>query len=108
MAVTLDFLGEAIRQLQAEMRTLRSEVAAMRAERDSERNDILQAMGGLLRASEVRVMDRLASFEAHIDTRVDRVERDVGATRDELRATRDDLQASVERLGTEISRGRER
>lgn len=68
MPITLDVLGELVRQLQAEVRSLRAEVTAVR----SERSEMLATISDLLLAGERRVMDRLAAFEAHIDTRLDR------------------------------------
>jgi hypothetical protein len=78
---------------------LRSEVAASRAEHDAERNDILQAVGNLLRASEARVMDRIAAFEARVDTRVDRLERDVEGLKAHIDTRIDGLEAAIARIG---------
>ncbi len=79
MAITLDYLGELVRQLQADMRTIRAEVAAMReelAEFKAEPDRTVRVVAELIRASEKRLMDRMAAFEAHVDTRVDRMEGD--------------------------------
>lgn len=68
MAINLDVLGELIRQLQADLRTVRAEVAALRAERA----DMLRSISDLIAASERRLMDRIADFEAHIHSRLDK------------------------------------
>ena len=79
MAITLDALGELMRQMQADMRTIRTEVQTlrgdvrdMRAEMGGLQPSIIAAVGDLIHASERRMMDRMAAFEAHIDTRIDR------------------------------------
>lgn len=66
--VTLELLGEIVRQLQAEIRTLRGDVDAIR----SERGDILAAISDMILKSERRIMDRIGSLEADINTRMDR------------------------------------
>ncbi len=79
MAMTLDYLGELVRQLPADVRTLRTEVAAMReelAELKAEPDRTVRVVSELIRASEKRLMGCMAAFEAHVDTRVDRMEGD--------------------------------
>lgn len=82
MAITLEVLGELVRQIQADMRTLRSEVGLLRDEVSTLRGDvasmhlepqgIIRAVADLIRASEARMMNRMADFEARIETRLDR------------------------------------
>ena len=77
MAITLEYLGELVRHMQADMRSIRSDVAALRDEVNelkAEPHNIVRAVSELIRASEARLMDRMAAFEAHVDTRVDRME----------------------------------
>lgn len=77
MTITLEVLGELVRQVQADMRTIRSEIRATRSEIDelkAEKPAIIRAVADLIRASEARMMDRMAAFEAHVDTRIDRRE----------------------------------
>lgn len=68
--VTLELLGELVRQLQADMRTLRSDVDAIRRER----GDMVAVISDMVLGSERRVMDRIAAMEADINTRLDRLE----------------------------------
>ena len=76
-ALTLEMLGTLFRQMQADMRTLRSEVAALREEVGvlaGERGAIVAAVAEVVRASESRIMDRLATLEARVDSLGDRRE----------------------------------
>jgi hypothetical protein len=72
MTMTLDVLGELMRQMQADQRTVRIELETLRAEVANLQPSIIAAVSDLIRASERRMMDRMAAFEAHIDTRIDR------------------------------------
>lgn len=84
MAITVEFLGELARQMQADMRTIRAEIGALRDDVGTLRGElaslqlepqaIIRAVGDLIRASETRMMDRMAAFEAYVDTRIDRRE----------------------------------
>lgn len=77
MTIPLESLSETLRQLQAEMRTVRHEVSALRDEVSmlrAEPHNTVRAIAGLLRTGETRVVDRIAAFEAHVDTRIDNLD----------------------------------
>jgi len=71
MALTLDALGTLLRQTQADMRTIRGEVGALRDEISAERGATVRAVADLLRASEARIMDRIAALEALVQSKAD-------------------------------------
>lgn len=61
------FFGRRLNELQAEMRTIRGEIAAVRlALADKANNRDID-----------RINDRIAAFEAHIDNRLDQTERSI-------------------------------
>jgi hypothetical protein len=94
MTITLDFLGEAVRQIQAEMRNLRFEVGALRAER----GETTRLVSDLIQASETRILDRIAAGEAHFDVRLDHIERDMAG----MRGRMDRLEVGLEDLRAEM------
>jgi len=71
MALTLDALGTLLRQSQADIRTLRGEVGALRDEVSAERGATVRAVADIVRASEARIMDRIAALEALVQSKAD-------------------------------------
>ena len=79
-AITLDFIGSLLRTIQAEQRTLRTENELIRKEmgRFATRDELLD----VLRA----ILDRIGTFEAMMDNRIDQMEARADARFDALSA----------------------
>ena len=62
-------LGALVRDGEADMRTIRAEVAAWRDEVGRDRGVPVRARAELVRAAEARIMDRPAALEAIVEHR---------------------------------------
>jgi hypothetical protein len=99
MTITLDFLGEAVRQMQADIRNLRFEVGALRAER----GETIRLVSDLIQTSETRMLDRIAAGEAHFDVRLDHIERDMAEMRDRMDRLERRLEVGLADLRAEMN-----
>jgi DNA-binding transcriptional regulator YbjK len=83
--INLDWIGGTLRAIQAELRSIRDEREALRQQVSDVRSDlgsfesvVARAVGDQLASAERRMADRTARFEAHIDTRLDKLMRHLG------------------------------
>ena len=75
MTDAIDLTTRILREIQAEMRTLRSETALLRRELSGKvGRDEIRAFGDALVTS---LSDRMAAFEARLETRLDQTERSI-------------------------------